>query len=417
MKTRPTRLIRRAAVGALLGAATAVFTATSPLTASAAPVASLNVGQSLAVGKSLSSPHGMNRLVVQADGNLVLYTPAGAAWSSRSVGSGKANHLDVQADGNVVLRTSAGKTVWSPYTQGTGSKNALLVQDDGNLVVRTAAGKAVWNASTRSTSLAAGHELAAGQYLTSPDDGSRLVMQGDCNLVSYSAAGKARWSSQTNGKGSGCRLVMQSDGNLVVYHGSVAVWNTRTRGSGATQAVLDNSGTLSVSSPTHTAWTSNGTTPPASGWTSSVGGTISRSEVMARADYWYQRRSAFVYDQGGSFADPTGRQYRTDCSGFTSMALHADQNYSSYDFANDRSLTTSIAKEQLQPGDVMSAVADRNHDFGHVAIFEKWTSSAHTSYWAYEFGETPVAHHIIPYPYFSNDSRVYQPYRYTKITG
>src|SRR4051794_36811030 len=62
--------------------------------------------------------------------------------------------------------------------------------------------------------------------------------------------------------------------------------------------------------------------------TSKVGGSIKRSEVISRAKYWYDRRSRFRYNMNGSYPDPQGRRYRTDCSGYVSMALHLSSSLS-----------------------------------------------------------------------------------------
>src|SRR5690348_11217979 len=53
---------------------------------------------------------------------------------------------------------------------------------------------------------------------------------------------------------------------------------------------------------------------------SSVDGPITRSEVIARAQYWVDHR--VPYSQSAYYPDPQGRTYRTDCSGYVSMAWH-----------------------------------------------------------------------------------------------
>ena len=109
----------------------------------------------------------------------------------------------------------------------------------------------------------------------------------------------------------------------------------------------------------------------------SYGGVISRSEVIARAKNWWDRRvpysqSAYAWDVNH------GKQYRTDCSGFVSMAWKLTTSRTTYTLDE---VSTRINWAQLQPGDMIL----RN---GHVKLFEKWANSAHTSVWIYEEGST-----------------------------
>jgi peptidoglycan hydrolase-like protein with peptidoglycan-binding domain len=151
--------------------------------------------------------------------------------------------------------------------------------------------------------------------------------------------------------------------------------------------------------------------PPAGG--SSVGGTISRTEVLARAKYWTDRRVPYsMYRYTG---DPQGRQYRTDCSGFVSMAWHLSSSLSTVTLPN---VSHRITKGELRAGDILlkggpgSAGAS-----GHVVLFRGWANSAHTSYYASEeSGSHGAIARTVPYPYFSGYG-TFLPYRYNKIAG
>lgn len=105
-----------------------------------------------AVGTStLISPSGINELVVQTDGNLVLYSNGIATWASNTAGSGSNNYLAMQNDGNLVLYNSAGKSLWSSGTMvGSNATSGyyLSIQDDGNLVMYNQADQAVWATGT-----------------------------------------------------------------------------------------------------------------------------------------------------------------------------------------------------------------------------------------------------------------------------
>jgi hypothetical protein len=98
--------------------------------------------------------------------------------------------------------------------------------------------------------------------------------------------------------------------------------------------------------------------------------TISRGEVIARAHYWLSVDVA--YNQSAYHADPEGRNYRTDCSGFISMAWHLDQSRTT---ANLDDIATVVSKTSMKPGDIMLR---RDSSVHHVVLFEKYTNDAHT---------------------------------------
>ena len=55
---------------------------------------------------------------------------------------------------------------------------------------------------------------------------------------------------------------------------------------------------------------------------SDLGGTISRSEVLKRAQRWVDLDGPYSQDQGDAYGDGDGHSYRPDCSGYVSMAWH-----------------------------------------------------------------------------------------------
>lgn len=109
------------------------------------PAGVLSSGQSLTANQSMVSADGRYRLVVQGDGNLVLYSPNRPIWWTGTNGK-PANRLSVQGDGNLVLY---GNTTyyWATWTQNAGNVR-LVVQNDGNLVLYNAQDRAVWNTRT-----------------------------------------------------------------------------------------------------------------------------------------------------------------------------------------------------------------------------------------------------------------------------
>lgn len=101
---------------------------------------------------------------------------------------------------------------------------------------------------------------------------------------------------------------------------------------------------------------------------SSLGGSITRSEVIARAQNWFNQN--VPYDQNGSFPDGTGTNYRPDCGGFVDMAWHASSqpNTSGLD---SRSITSRVALGDLLPGDALDDSAD-----GHAILFDHWVNQS-----------------------------------------
>ena len=92
-------------------------------------------GRQMDVGATRWSPNGRFVLIMQCDGNLVIYRKPSnkAIWSSKTGGSGAVKAV-MQNDGNFVLYTADNTPRWHT---GTDIKptNHLLLQDDGNLVI------------------------------------------------------------------------------------------------------------------------------------------------------------------------------------------------------------------------------------------------------------------------------------------
>jgi hypothetical protein len=105
-------------------------------------------GTYLYPSRFLRSVDGRYALLLQGDGNLVLYGPGyHVLWSSGTAGT-PMNHGVLQGDGNFVLYPSDGvSSPWSTQTVGKGGV-ILTMQDDGNLVMYTAASTAVWQSGT-----------------------------------------------------------------------------------------------------------------------------------------------------------------------------------------------------------------------------------------------------------------------------
>ncbi|WP_068497020.1 lectin [Paenibacillus kribbensis] len=100
-------------------------------------------GQMLLKGQSLQSANGAYTLILQEDGNLVLYSRGIALWSSKTNGRA-VNYAVMQTDGNFVIYGYP-NPIWATDTNGWGNA-FLVVQDDGNVVIYGT--KAAWATGT-----------------------------------------------------------------------------------------------------------------------------------------------------------------------------------------------------------------------------------------------------------------------------
>jgi hypothetical protein len=92
----------------------------------------LSTSKHLLPGMGLRSPNG-HLLVLQFDGNVVLYNSKHVAiWSTNTKGY-EPVQFSMKGDGNLVLYATTGQ-VWASNTSGN-SGAFLAVQDDGNLVI------------------------------------------------------------------------------------------------------------------------------------------------------------------------------------------------------------------------------------------------------------------------------------------
>ncbi|HMS31035.1 MAG TPA: hypothetical protein PJ984_01430 [Candidatus Saccharibacteria bacterium] len=95
-------------------------------------------------GQWLGSADRQYQLIMQHDGNLVLYTASmKPVWASGTDGNPGAFAL-MQPDGNFVVYSGKLTPLWSTRTYGSQS-NAIYVQQDGNLVLYTADMIAKWS--------------------------------------------------------------------------------------------------------------------------------------------------------------------------------------------------------------------------------------------------------------------------------
>lgn len=212
---------------------------------------SLQPGQSLNTGSYLMSPAAHSVLMLQNDGNLVLYNDSVPQWSSGTNGT-DASRLIMQTDGNLVLYNATGKALWNSATNGNANARVTL-QSDGNLVIYSSNDAPLWATATYHVPSYSGsvlHLLKGGtllpmQSLQMADRTHVLMMQTDGNLVLYSG-GTPIWASYTQGH-PGAYAVMQADGNLVIYAPTrQPLWATYTNANPGSTIVLQNDGNVVI---------------------------------------------------------------------------------------------------------------------------------------------------------------------------
>lgn len=230
-----------------------------------AGVAVLGGGDQLAPGASLTSLSKTTSLVMQPDGNLVLYAvtvpggPKHALWSSKTSGHPGA-YAVMQLDGNLVVYRKGGgaKTggaLWSSKTYGATNAKVRL-SSDGELTVWGDEGPwgPKWSSMTHefSPTRCAPYPSAPYQSMWAGDWAQSatvwMVLQTDGNLVIYRKRdNKAIWNSGTRGKDT-WTLDVEADGDVGLHPRLVSkwLWHTGTGGNYGAYALLQDDGNFVV---------------------------------------------------------------------------------------------------------------------------------------------------------------------------
>jgi hypothetical protein len=152
---------------------------------------------------------------------------------------------------------------------------------------------------------------------------------------------------------------------------------------------------------------------PGGGGSSKMNGKITRKEIISRGQYWISRH--VPYSMSATYPDPHGTRYRTDCSGFVAMALHA-----SAPGANTVSLP-AIAKEiawkDLKPGDFVGTLGPGTQNAnGHVTLFLSWVDSSKKRYHTLECRGTSTGCVAFERPVGWKDGKfTSKPYKYIHV--
>lgn len=116
----------------------------------------LSSDQTLKQGQQLASPNGRFHLLMQSDGNFVLYDGApainSAYWATNTwqmEPATRPTHAVMQSDGHLVLYNDAGAPAWGSGVWGPDFDAPRLdLQDDGNLVVYANGNQPIWASQT-----------------------------------------------------------------------------------------------------------------------------------------------------------------------------------------------------------------------------------------------------------------------------
>lgn len=142
-----------------------------------------------------------------------------------------------------------------------------------------------------------------------------------------------------------------------------------------------------------------------------LGRPIRRSEIIDRAESWL--RPSVAYSQT-RFHHTEHGVYRTDCSGYVSMAWGLPgippDRHGGLDTVGLLQVSAVIDRTDLLAGDILlnagGAKATR-----HATIFHEWADTARTAYWGFEQAiGTGTIHRLISYPHESSVEH-YLPYR------
>ena len=207
----------------------------------------------LTPGQDLTSANRQCRLANQPDGNQVVYGPTGYHWASFLMAPGSV--FTLADDGDLTITSREGATLWRAGHPGAG--NRLVMQDDCNLVLYSAAGTPLWDTSGYAapqvpSRFGPGQRVSNAGYLFTmqPDGNAVLYRQGravwstgthghpgawfgvqgnDGNLVVYSSRNVPLWQAGLSRRGSSnVRLVLTETG-LAAYRNDEPrpYWTTR----------------------------------------------------------------------------------------------------------------------------------------------------------------------------------------------
>ncbi len=200
------RSIQHGLLAFVVGFATLFSTVVQATPASAAAgTNTLYTHERLYGGQRLISSDGRYHLVMQGDGNLVIYAPGNVPiWATGTNGRPGA-WLGMQGDGNLVIYAPGLVPIWATGTYGSGMR--LVMQTDGNLVLYTSQWRAIW--SSKGGRLSTTYQYPS-QYA------STTGAAASCSLVT--------WTGSYNFRNSAARINCRLSDTLSDDHSVYVEW-------------------------------------------------------------------------------------------------------------------------------------------------------------------------------------------------
>jgi hypothetical protein len=136
-------------------------------------------------------------------------------------------------------------------------------------------------------------------------------------------------------------------------------------------------------------------------------GTITRAQIIARAQVWVQQQ--VPYSQTVWHTNKNGT-YRQDCSGYVSMAWDLDQ-YTDFWTGNLNLVSHTIPAAEMLPGDILLSDV-------HTILFAGWANAQHTEFDYYEEAHPgTVARYVVDAPLAAFLDNGFAPFRYDGVVG
>lgn len=98
--------------------------------------------------------------------------------------------------------------------------------------------------------------------------------------------------------------------------------------------------------------------------------SLGRNDILKRAKSWIDEK--VPYSQGATHTNKYGT-YRTDCSGYVSMAWKLDTSLTTWSLPN---VSKTVDSDDLEPGDALIKNSDGTN---HAALFVRWAGSGKTA--------------------------------------
>jgi hypothetical protein len=148
-------------------------------------------------------------------------------------------------------------------------------------------------------------------------------------------------------------------------------------------------------------------TPPGNTTQTLPHGTITRAQIISRAETWVDEQ--VPYSQISYWTDEDGT-YRQDCSGYVSMAWQLNQNIDFWT-GNLNTVSHTIDPADLLPGDTLMSVE-------HTIIFAGWADAQHTSFNFFEEAHPgTIARFVVDAPLTAYTENGFNAFRYDGVVG